>query len=58
MYHKGISNKIKLIKNNKNPIEFFIGFIKNGDILFVMGLIVTTVILHKIHADNAKTIPI
>ena len=31
---------------------------KKGDILFVMGLIVTTVILHKIDADNAKTIPI
>ena len=45
------------MQKRKNPIEFLIGLIKNGDTWLVMGLTIVTVILQKIEADKAKIIP-
>ena len=40
------------MQKRKNPIEFLIGLIKNGDTWLVMGLTIVTVILQKIEADK------
>lgn len=45
------------IENKIKPIVFLMGLIKNGDILCVIGLIIVTVILHKIDAKMANKIP-
>ena len=40
-----------------NPIEFLIGLIKNGDTVWVIGLIRITVMLQRIDAARANATP-